>query len=255
MNTTLSYPTVMGHRGAPALAPENTLEGFELAATQHGLTWFELDVVTLADGTPVVAHDDSLMRCAGVDVLLSELSHADLQELNPDVAVTFPGGWPSHVGVPTLDQVLHQFGPLGLGMNLELKLNGGMEDEAAKLVDGVAASLARCPLPPRGLVFSSFNMEPLERVRAQLPQVPRALISVQCQQAELEAVERLDCQAFHIDYRLIGRDREALDQLAARGIVLGAWTVNDASADLGPVGCAMTDDPRLFGRTHNRVDA
>jgi glycerophosphoryl diester phosphodiesterase len=50
---------VQGHRGARALFPENTLEGF-LAAAALGVEAFELDVGMTADGVVVVSHDPVL---------------------------------------------------------------------------------------------------------------------------------------------------------------------------------------------------
>ena len=52
---------VIGHRGAPAEAPENTLAAFRRAA-ELGVDGFELDVRVSADGVPVVIHDPTLDR-------------------------------------------------------------------------------------------------------------------------------------------------------------------------------------------------
>jgi glycerophosphoryl diester phosphodiesterase len=49
-------PAVMGHRGAPHRARENTLESFRAAATL-GCDWVELDARRTADGVVVVNHD------------------------------------------------------------------------------------------------------------------------------------------------------------------------------------------------------
>src|SRR5207249_5916585 len=49
----------VGHRGASALAPENTLRALELAV-ELGCDMLEFDVLDLADGTLVLAHSDDL---------------------------------------------------------------------------------------------------------------------------------------------------------------------------------------------------
>jgi glycerophosphoryl diester phosphodiesterase len=46
----------IGHRGAPVLAPENTLRSFA-AALDHGMDLVELDVLALPDGRLAVSHD------------------------------------------------------------------------------------------------------------------------------------------------------------------------------------------------------
>lgn len=58
---------IIGHRGSPAQAPENSLEGFDIAY-QNGADGVELDVQWSADERNVVFHDDILDRtteCTG----------------------------------------------------------------------------------------------------------------------------------------------------------------------------------------------
>jgi glycerophosphoryl diester phosphodiesterase len=54
-------PFVWAHRGASALAPENSLRAF-LLAVELGARGVELDVQLSADGVPVVIHDPALWR-------------------------------------------------------------------------------------------------------------------------------------------------------------------------------------------------
>ena len=56
----------IGHRGAPVLAPENTLRSFA-AALDHGMDMVELDVLALPDGRIAVTHD---RPAHGAEVLL-----------------------------------------------------------------------------------------------------------------------------------------------------------------------------------------
>ncbi|MEZ4225824.1 MAG: glycerophosphodiester phosphodiesterase [Polyangiaceae bacterium] len=58
---------LIGHRGSPTEAPENSLEGFRLAYEQ-GADGIEFDVQLTADGTNVVMHDETVDRttsCSG----------------------------------------------------------------------------------------------------------------------------------------------------------------------------------------------
>src|SRR2546427_2026901 len=54
-------PRTVGHRGASALAPENTLRSIELAI-DFGLDLVEVDVYLSRDGELVVIHDEDLRR-------------------------------------------------------------------------------------------------------------------------------------------------------------------------------------------------
>jgi glycerophosphoryl diester phosphodiesterase len=58
----------VGHRGASALAPENTPAAFELAV-KLGCDMLEFDVLSTADGTVVVAHDSRSSSAQGVVTL------------------------------------------------------------------------------------------------------------------------------------------------------------------------------------------
>jgi glycerophosphoryl diester phosphodiesterase len=55
----------VGHRGASALAPENTPAAFQLAV-ELGCDMLEFDVLARSDGTVVVAHDPRHLRDPGL---------------------------------------------------------------------------------------------------------------------------------------------------------------------------------------------
>ena len=68
-----SLATIIGHRGIPTLAPENTLESFRLAFDQ-GADIVEMDVRLSRDNQVVVIHDRDLKRTTGVEKRVSELT-------------------------------------------------------------------------------------------------------------------------------------------------------------------------------------
>lgn len=114
---------IQGHRGARALFPENTLEGF-LAAAALGVEAFELDVAMTADGVIVLSHDPVLnpdITREGAGVWLTRrgpaihtLTHAalsayDVGRIRPGstLSVQFPEQAPNDgAHIPTLAQVL-----------------------------------------------------------------------------------------------------------------------------------------------------
>lgn len=109
----LAARPIIAHRGASAEAPENTLEGFQLAVEQ-GAEAIELDVHVTADGVPVVLHDPTLDRTtdlAGPAAALrfAELGAADAGfRFSADGGRTFP--WRGRgVRVPALAEVLGAF--------------------------------------------------------------------------------------------------------------------------------------------------
>ena len=130
---------VIGHRGAAAYAPENTLESFALALTL-GADALELDLRRSADGVPIVLHDPTLDRTtdrfgpAGV-LRLEELQRADAgYRFSPE-----GGGFPFRTGgarIPTLREVLTAFPETPL--LLELKEAAVQEAVASELVQAQA---------------------------------------------------------------------------------------------------------------------
>ncbi|KAM9733300.1 LOW QUALITY PROTEIN: glycerophosphodiester phosphodiesterase domain-containing protein 5-like [Menidia menidia] len=86
-------PALIGHRGAPMLAPENTVMSFE-KAVEAGGEGLETDVTISFDGVPFLMHDSTLRRTTNVGELFPNRSHLDasmfswndLQQLNA-------GGW------------------------------------------------------------------------------------------------------------------------------------------------------------------
>jgi glycerophosphoryl diester phosphodiesterase len=70
-------PAIVGHRGASAHAPENTLAAFR-RAIEDGAALLECDVHLSADGQVVVMHDETIDRTAAPD---SPLRSDELLEL------------------------------------------------------------------------------------------------------------------------------------------------------------------------------
>ncbi|XP_015357129.2 glycerophosphoinositol inositolphosphodiesterase GDPD2 isoform X2 [Marmota marmota marmota] len=82
-------PGLVGHRGAPMLAPENTLMSLRKTA-ECGAAVFETDVMVSSDGVPFLMHDEKLSRTTDVASVFparttahsSEFSWAELKRLN-----------------------------------------------------------------------------------------------------------------------------------------------------------------------------
>src|SRR5512138_2530443 len=74
-------PLVLGHRGASADAPENTLAAFRLALEQ-GADGVELDVRRCRTGEVVVVHDADTSRVAGAPLRVGDASLSELRALD-----------------------------------------------------------------------------------------------------------------------------------------------------------------------------
>ncbi len=150
---------VIGHRGAPSRAPENTLASFR-AALEIGVDGLELDVHLSADGHLVVIHDANLKRTTNGQGLVHEHTLAQLKQLD---AGTWFGPMFAGERIPTFDEVLDL---VGKRVPLQVEIKGATE--------GVTeATLA--VLDARGLLdtvmMTSFQLDRLPRVRELAPKV------------------------------------------------------------------------------------
>lgn len=120
------WPANLAHRGASALAPENTLEAFRMAV-ESGAGGLELDVHLTSDGHVVVIHDETVERTTSgtgfvAGMTLDELRALDAgHNFSPDGENTLPYRGLG-LRIPTLDEVLREFP--GVVVNIDMKTDG-----------------------------------------------------------------------------------------------------------------------------------
>lgn len=200
----LILPRVIGHRGAAAHAPENTLASFAKAA-DLGCAMVEFDVRLTADGVPVVFHDDTLDRCAGVHGAVGRLSLSRLRTVAPQV--------------PTLAEVLELCAGCGLAVDMEIKPDRGMGAATAATAIRVARDCGQAaPL------LSSFDADALAVSRDLAPDWPRALLVERVPADWARRVATLGCCALGAHHRAL--PTPLVGQLKAAGLAVLAFTVN-----------------------------
>lgn len=130
----------LGHRGAAAVAPENTLPGFR-HAVEVGADGVEIDLQCSRDGELVVIHDDTVDRTTDGTGAVEEMTLAELRELDaghaftPDRGRSFPYRGRG-TRIPTLDEVADATGELP--MILEVKSRRAGRNLATWLEDGAS---------------------------------------------------------------------------------------------------------------------
>lgn len=216
---TLKVPKVIGHRGAKAYAPENTLASLHVAA-DLGIEWVEIDVKLTRDGTAVIFHDEELNRCTNASGLMAETDWETISELDA-------GSWfsESFMGerIPTLEQALDVILERKLGVNLEIKPCPGREKETAEIMLDVASRIWPDDLPPP--LVSSFSHVSLETALDMMPDWPRGLLMEEHLKNWQEIADYLDAATINIDGRKAGRD-EIEEYIDTRRPVL-AYTINE----------------------------
>ena len=155
-------PLILGHRGASAVAPENTIAAFS-QAIQDGADGIEFDVRLSSDGVAVVIHDDTLNRTGLVAGAVSRLTAAQLQQI--DVGSWFPKRSGGHTfakeTIPTLAAVFDLFASNNAVLYVEMKC---AEPEARALSEAVVRQIDEYQMRER-VVVESFALSAIAEVK------------------------------------------------------------------------------------------
>ncbi|SDO88254.1 glycerophosphoryl diester phosphodiesterase [Halomonas shengliensis] len=239
----IALPRLLAHRGLSAHAPENTLAAVR-AAHDAGCDWVELDVQLLGDGTPVIWHDATVLRCSDGRGRLAELDLPAARRL--DVGAWFGDAFRGE-RIATLAEMLALIAELGMGLNLELKVNRGRS--AAALVES-ALPKALDALPPERLIVSSFDDDALACAREIAPPSRLALgVLFEGMTRDWRArCEAVSAFGVHADWRRLSRRGAAA--VKAEGYALLCYTPNDPAAFANRWGwgvdAAISDDPTCY---------
>jgi glycerophosphoryl diester phosphodiesterase len=212
-----ALPPVIGHRGAAAHTPENTLASFR-AAKRLGCAWIEFDVRLTADGAPVLCHDPGLDRTTSG---CGPVSARTLGEVRACDAGCWFGADFAGERVPTLDEVLSLAVELRLGADIEVKADRGREYATAAAVSDVLRRRGRLP----AVLVSSFQPSAVEAMRDLEPQVPRGILFRVVPRGWAALARHLGCAVIGADHRRLTRSRAG--EIRAAGYQLAAYTVDD----------------------------
>jgi glycerophosphoryl diester phosphodiesterase len=134
----------IGHRGARAYAPENTLISFK-KAIELGANTIELDVRKTKDAKLVVIHDADVKRTTSGKGLVSELTLNQIKSLSTE----------GNEKIPTLEEAL-DFLDKKVQVLIELK-EAGIEKQVLDIVHAKGLE--------KTVIITSFLEEALQKVR------------------------------------------------------------------------------------------
>lgn len=247
-------PLIIGHRGASAHAPENTLRAFA-RAFEAGADGIEFDVRLACDRVPVVIHDADLRRTGLRDGLVARLSSTELSAV--DVGSWFNLRAPSRaraefVGapVPTLSQVFELYGEAGT-LYVEMKCD---VQEASALAAEVVRLIRAHALTER-VVVKSFTLDAIKEVK-RLDQGIRTAalferkLTRPAPSARRIIEEALGCGADELSLQRTLCSTRILREALQRGLKTVAWTIDDPAwierARRDQLHALITNDPALM---------
>ncbi len=159
----------MAHRGASALAPENTMAAFQRAFAD-GADIIETDLHLTRDEVLVCIHDGTLDRTAGTPGVVADLTLAELKRY----PVVCGRREPEFAGerVPTLEELLAVL-PADVALALELKSDRFLEPEVGRRL----AQLLRAHGAEARTVVISFHLDRVKSVQQVAPEIPTGFIT------------------------------------------------------------------------------
>ena len=160
-------PIMIGHRGNPTLAPENSIASF-LKAYENGGDVFEIDIDVTKDGHVIVMHDNSIKRTTNYNGSLT-VNQMTLEEIKQYRLLNVNGSV-SEYTVPTLKELLEEFKDKDIRIFIEIKGSN------AKTVPETIKLLKEYDMTDR-VDFISFGTNFLSALNTQLPGTSTGFLS------------------------------------------------------------------------------
>ncbi|MFR5865134.1 MAG: glycerophosphodiester phosphodiesterase [Acutalibacteraceae bacterium] len=149
---------IIGHRGLPSKAPENSIEGSKLAY-EAGADIVENDVYISKDGVVVVMHDGTIDRTTNGTGYIEAMTYEQLQQYTLNAVGGIEGA-----KIPTLEDYFKEFGSLDKHIFIELKSGN------QNLLKPVVELIRKYNMTSK-VSFISFDTNQLARARALAPEI------------------------------------------------------------------------------------
>jgi glycerophosphoryl diester phosphodiesterase len=199
-------PLIIGHRGTPIYAKENTLSAFEKAIAL-GADMIEFDVRRTRDRVPIIFHNAYIGR-----KLIRKLTYSELHELDPDI--------------PTLQEAI-AFCKGRVRLDVELKRTGYEQDVMKLLLQS---------FPIDSFVVTSFHPFVIRKIKQHYPDVKAGFLFGHgtvnvCRSLRWNAkavsnrIRRMRADFIAPDWELL--NSPMLSHVLMEQLPIWTWTVND----------------------------
>jgi glycerophosphoryl diester phosphodiesterase len=227
---------IIGHRGASAFAPENTLAAFARALAD-GADGIEFDVRLTRDGVPVVIHDRTLQHAARKKAAVANITSSRLAEI--DIGSWFNRRHPrfarlhySRQTVPALDDVLcFLLDQAGQDFVAYVEMKTGRSKTVNEaLAAAVVTAITRRSLQRRTVVIG-FNLATVAKVKKLDGSIRTGALFGPRQRATRSIRKMVEaaisCGAEEILFHRLLASPSAIARARDKGLVAVVWTVDD----------------------------
>ena len=249
---TPQQPELVGHRGAAAVEPENTVLSFRRGVAE-GSQWLECDVHLSADGRDVIIHDATLDRTAQDDSPLRTGAVADLTRAQLDRVLVGKG---EHI--PTLSQVLEaavREDGTRIPLLVEIKAPAAADLVVEILLEHFSDASWQDPESAPAIVLS-FHEEPLRRASELAPQIPLMRTTTATSPQWWDSCRELGVT--HVGVRIADARQGDVERAAELGAKLNLWTARtdeelERALELGCDTLTVDDPAWAFSLMAQRV--
>jgi glycerophosphoryl diester phosphodiesterase len=231
---------IIGHKGANAIAPENTLMAFK-KAIELKADMVEFDIYKTKDGEIVIIHDSDTLSTTGVHGLIKDMTLEEIKKLDAGEGEK----------IPTLLELI-KIAKEKVCLQIEIKSTGLLEEliKIMKEENLINSSIVSSFI--FGELVKLKNLEPKIKLGVlfstdlvRVPQIKRKI---------LKAVEK-KFYAIHLNYNIA--DKEIVDFAHDNNLKVNVWTVNDKDVmerliEMGVDGI-ITDDISMANGLLGRV--
>jgi len=237
----MPVPLIIGHRGASAVAPENTMAAFR-EAIAVGADGIEFDVRLSRDAVPVVIHDGTLRRTGGVDQRVADLSWQELSKV--DVGSWFRPESFANETVPSLRELFDLFESNHASLYLEMKCDSAAEhrplaEACSRLIDEYAFR--------EKVVVECFQLPALKVLKEIDSDIKTAALfdRVFTDQSVITKATEIGAMAVALHHRLARKS--LVEKSKQAGLHVAVWTVDDPTwvqhaREIG-IDALITNDP------------
>jgi glycerophosphoryl diester phosphodiesterase len=243
--TLMRTPFIIGHRGNPSNAPENTMASYHSAYLTYGSEMIETDVDISKDGVVVVLHDGTLARTTNIRTTTA-ITDAEiaatgrtrdnirpidltLEQLKRLDAGSWYGSQFADEEVLTLAEILGDIKGKDVLLFLETKAVG-LEEEVIEVIESFGPEMLN------QVIIISFNVSSIQKFAEIYPQIPCGNLNgvgLNSADASLTVEKVINTMlpmnaTYNPSYDNINQDLQ--NYLIARGMATWPWTINNSSS-------------------------
>jgi glycerophosphoryl diester phosphodiesterase len=207
----MDMPRIMGHRGAKAYEPENTLRSIR-RALDMGVQAVEIDVHASQDGRLVVIHDATVDRTTNGNGRVADLNWEELRRLDAGMGER----------LPSLEEVLDL-------VRGRVHLFVELKDPLA--VEPLADFFSAQTLFAEAHVISFWHPA-LKKLRRLEPRIRTGVLFVGCPADPSALAQAADAEALVLNYQYVTLELTKAARQAS--LLVAVWNIDDV-ADLLPM--------------------